>query len=225
MKLKCLFSFDELIGLIFKVYFPILLLLIFVKVISSKNLIAIEFFIKDPGSILILQTGTSPINVNNNFVPFMGAISQVGIFFWSISISLCFFCSTIISRKTSASNKLASFLNFFGFITLILLLDDLFMLHESVFPWLLKIPEKLTFLSYGLLIIWGTIKFKTVIIKTEWIILLLSLFWFGGSIIVDLIPFFNYLGGSRLLIEDGLKLFGIISWFYYFLIVCVNSIK
>lgn len=199
------------------------MLLIFVTLISFHEKAAIGFFTKDPGAILTSQEFTASISYILS--PFVGIISQIGILCWSMTASLCIFCSAIIYQKKYISNNLAYFLRFFGFITLILLLDDLFLLHEFILPRFLKIPEKLTYLCYGSLVLWGLIRFKSVILQTEWIILLLSLLWFGCSIFIDLFPVLDYFKDLEYLLEDGFKLFGIVSWFYYFLTVCLKTIE
>ena len=222
-EIKTSFQDNLLTKLIFLIYIPTLILLIFVKLISFHEMVAIGFFTKDPGAVVTSQEFRGSINANLS--PFVGIISQIGILCWSMTASLCIFSSAIIYQKKYISNNLAYFLGFFGFVTSILLLDDLLLLHELILPLFFKIPEKLVYLCYVSLVIWGLIRFKTVILQTEWIILLLSFLWFGCSIFIDLFPFSSYFKDLEYLLEDGFKLFGIVSWFYYFLTVCLKTVK
>jgi hypothetical protein len=149
-------------------------------------------------------------------------LSQIGILFWCISVSLCLFCSVIIDREKSLLKKVAVFLRFFGLVTLVLLLDDLFLLHESIFPKLLKTSEEFIYLCYLVAILVGLFKFKTIVLHTQWLILLLSFIFFSFSLVIDFIPLFSFSVGLRILLEDGCKLFGIVNWFCYFGLVCLK---
>lgn len=223
MKLPIKFDTKILIQLIYKIYIPIVILLTLVALVGYYQDISVAVFTRDP-AVTVIESKISPF-IDPKYNPFLGIVSQVGVLFWCITASLCIFCSRIISQKNYLANSWTDFLRFFGFLTLILLLDDLFLLHESVIPELFKIPEKITYLGYMSLCIWGLIKFRQVILKTEWIILLLSFFWFFCSIITDSLPFLRSFYYIQYLLEDGFKLLGIVSWFYYFLRVCLQSLK
>ena len=222
-EIKTSFRDNLLTKLIFLIYIPTLILLVFVKLISFHEMVGITLFTQDPGAVATSQEFGG--SINENLSPFVGIISQIGILSWSMTASLCIFCSAIIYQKKDLSNNLAYFLGFFGFVTSILLLDDLLLLHELILPLLFKIPEEFVYLCYGSLIIWGLIRFKTVILQTEWIILLLSFLWFGCSIFIDSFSFYSYLKDLEYFLEDAFKLFGIVSWFYYFLTVCLKTVK
>jgi hypothetical protein len=107
------------------------------------------------------------------------------------------------------------------------LLDDLFLLHEEVFPYYLNIPEKLVFVGYGMIISLYLVKFRKIILKTEFLFLILAFGFLGLSVIIDLLPIATRLLGNQgeFLLEDGFKLMGIISWFTYFARVGVAQLK
>lgn len=107
-----------------------------------------------------------------------------------------------------------------GLISLILLLDDLFLFHEIVFPLYFKIPEKIVFLSYGLMVLGYITRFRKLIFETDFIFLLFAFCFFGLSIIIDILDL-----RVSALFEDGSKLFGIVSWFGYFARTCFQAIK
>ena len=221
------FNIQILKELFYRLYIPTFILFLIVVVVGYNNKIGIAVFTRDPAVIASDPQIVPLIDPLHN--PFIGVISQVGILFWCITASLSIFCSFILVEKKHRLITLSEFLKFFGFLTSFLLLDDLFMLHESVFPELFGIAEEVTYSCYGLLGIWGLIKFKKAILQTEWTILLISFFWFFCSIFTDLtanfITFSGILGHLQFLLEDGFKFLGIVSWFYYFLRVCLYSIK
>ena len=151
---------------------------------------------------------------------YAGFLSQIGIFFWSASATVCFFCVTVLPRHTDR-HHLKRFLLISGLLTLFLGLDDTFLLHESVFPYF-GIPEKFVFGSYGAFVLLYLFRFYPLILETEFVLMAIALFFFGVSIILDLLLpigiFRSYL------FEDGPKLIGIVSWLAYFLRVGKYSV-
>ena len=152
---------------------------------------------------------TRDINSVADLPFYIGFISQLGILFWSATVTLCLFSARILRKKSA----LREYLFFAGLITLMLCLDDLFLLHEEVFPFL-GVPEKEVYLVYLLVVTVWLLKYYKVILKTYYLILVLAFGFLGISLIIDIIP-------TQLidpyLIEDGLKFTGIVSWFVYFL--------
>ena len=53
------------------------------------------------------------------------------------------------------------------------MIDDCFMLHEDVLPGL-GIPQKVVFLFYGVLVLIYLVKFREIILKTPFILLLFA---------------------------------------------------
>jgi len=104
-------------------------------------------------------------------------------------------------------------------MSIVLALDDLFMLHEAIFPNSFGISERLILLTYGLLVISGIVKFRKMILQTEYLILIVVLGCFGLSFIVDGFQesIEVVLGQWRILVEDGFKLLGFVGWFGYLL--------
>lgn len=92
------------------------------------------------------------------------------------------------------------------------MLDDLFLLHENIFPRKLNIPEKFVYFVYGIIVLSYIVKFRKLILKTDFIFLFLAFGFFGASIIFDQVTTNKYLG----VLEDWFKLFGIVNWLAYF---------
>ena len=192
----------------FSVYILILLLLAAIKYLSVKQNIPIDHFLRDPVAVMEVH-------------PFTGIFSNIGILFWCSTAAICFYCSAVIKRKTG-DRKLSFFLFCAGIITSILLLDDMLMFHETVFPDFFHIPEKVIYLVYLSLILTFLIKFRNLILKTEFLYLFLAFCFFGSSIGLDMV---QHIIPRQFLFEDILKLFGIYNWFLYFAIVCFQNVK
>ncbi len=201
-----------------KLYTPIVILLFLVVFISFKTGIPIKKFTMDPAEI-------AEIN------PFMGAVSNIGILFWCASASICFFSFALL-QKTRIRGNFSAFFQFSGFITSILLLDDLFLFHERhhlnsreiIFPNSPApfIAENASYFSYIIIVLFYLIRFRKIIIKTDFVLLFLAFLFFGASIIIDSFPIPVF---DIDLFEDVFKLFGIVSWFGYFVIVCFQVVK
>ncbi|WP_210437036.1 hypothetical protein [Oxynema aestuarii] len=149
-----------------------------------------------------------------------GLLSQIGIFFWSGASGICLLSYKVVSNFTG-SDRVKQFFLISAIFTLMLGIDDAFLLHEDMFP-AIGIPEKFVLLSYVLFLCFYLVKFIRVILQTEYLLLVTPLFFFGLSIFIDLLSrlrpdFFGIHDDIRLLLEDGTKLVGIVSWFIYFL--------
>lgn len=183
----------------------IVILLSSIALLSLHTGIPLEKFTQDPAAV----TGVNP---------FTGVVSNTGILFWCISASVCLFAFfNIVERRNNKVNDDTLFLLFFGLTTLILLLDDLFLIHESIAPVLLNISEKQIYVCYGMIVLFGIVRFKKIILQTEWIILSLSFSFFALSLAIDI--FGNSLDFSKsVFLEDSFKLLGIVSWVCYFVL-------
>lgn len=115
------------------------------------------------------------------------------------------------------------FILFGGLLSFILLIDDLFMLHEKVYPYHLGIDQNLVFLSYGFIFITYLVSFRKSIRKTNHNYLSFAAFFFAVTILIDILPL-NHLLPMYYLCEDGPKFLGIVSWFGYQLSVCFNEV-
>jgi hypothetical protein len=151
---------------------------------------------------------------------YIGAFSIVGILFWFSSTAICLFSATLVSPRKQRS--LRQFLLVSGLFTLLLVLDDLFLLHEEVFPKYVGIPERVVEASYGILMLLYLLKFRAVIFKTEFLLFGLALGLFGFSLGLDVLPQDIYF---RHLLEDGSKFAGIVTWLAYFARVSYSGIK
>jgi hypothetical protein len=159
-----------------------------------------------------------PVSLLNGY-PFTGIISNIGILFWCSTSAVCLFSSAIHKQRKSA--EISVFLLFSGLLTMLLLLDDLFMFHNAIFPRYLAIPKKMVYLGYFLLMTMYFIKFGKLILKTEYTILYIACGFFALSIICDIFLPRNSL---EFLVEDGFKLFGIVTWFIFFTRTCFTEV-
>lgn len=139
---------------------------------------------------------------------YVGLLSQIGIFLWSAAAAICLFSANGLSH--TGNLKVKPFLIVSGLMTLVLGLDDAFLIHEEVMPHFFGVPPEAVFVSYALLILLFLVVFNSVILKTEYVLLVMALICFGASVASDVFESPGYL------FEDGAKLVGIVSWLAYF---------
>lgn len=192
------------------VYLPFILILMFLRI---QNKIPIRTLVIDVFTIAKIPAYT-------------GLISNIGLLIWCVALTTCFLSSAIIKQKSN-SPEMHKFLFYSGCLSSLLLLDDLFLLHERFFQTYFHIPEKITFGIYGIFLIYCLIRFRKIIWKTEFTFLVLAIVFFGVSLLIDIFVenYLNITGDPNFsLLEEGSKLLGIFSWCNYLVKVSFNKI-
>lgn len=159
---------------------------------------------------------------------YVGLVSNFGVALWVSTASVCLFGAWLLHRDLRTLPE-AQFLLGAGLISAVLGFDDLYLMHEEVLPERLHIPEPVVFAAYGALVLGFLFRFRKPILRSEFALLLLAFGFFAFSIFVDVVipeEEFEIVGdlAGRHLIEDGFKLFGIVSWTAYFWRVAVRMV-
>lgn len=147
---------------------------------------------------------------------YLGFFSHFGILFWCGTAILCFY-TRIILRNTSTDSEQLKFLFYSGLLTSLLLFDDLFLLHEDVFPEFLNLNKATVYLVYVNIIILYLLLFRREILNSEFIILMVASMLIAISQFVDMLPMPI---PEDSFLEDAVKLFGIVTWFIYYARYC-----
>jgi len=178
---------------------PAVLALAAIALVRKHTGIPLRYFMEDPASI--------------THTPFYtGIFSNIGIVLWCASAAICFFCSAILFKGRGDKNQRTFFLCS-GLMISVLLLDDLFMLHERILPDYLAVPQNLVQASYGLMALLYLRRFWRILFSAEHLILFTAFGCLGFSAFCDVIPFRV---PGHLLFEEGSKLLGIASFLIYF---------
>jgi hypothetical protein len=141
--------------------------------------IELDHFTQDPASIM-----DTPF--------YLGFFSYIGILFWCAAATLCFFTRILLHDEDPAQKRKRQFLLYSGLVSSLLMFDDLFLMHEVVFPEYFMIPKNVV---SGLL---------------------------GISQFVDSLPMPI---PEDSFLEDAVKLFGIVTWFAYYMRFCVQMVR
>ena len=166
---------------------------------------------------------------------YIGLFSHIGNLLWCATAAICLFAASLFRTERLVKGKqLFFFLLLSGLFSGQLLLDDLFLLHEKFSRVLFgssetpistasqNLAELLVFAIYGLATLIFITKFKSLILRSTYLFLLLAIVFFGLSILVDMSG--NLLPENDA-IEESFKLLGIFSWFIYFLVFCTDNLR
>jgi hypothetical protein len=195
-RFRCVIYTD--LSVLVKLWTPILILWSSAVVVSWSTDISLSTLTRDPVAVL-------------GGHPFVGFFSNLGVLLWCASASVCLFSFAILRQRRN-NQSFSSFFLLFGCFTFVLLLDDLFLIHEVLAPSL-YIPEKIILTCYFVLLFTLLNHFKKIINRTRRLMLIAAFFCFVASIFLDLILVSGVING---LFEDMFKLLGIVSWLGYF---------
>jgi len=155
---------------------------------------------------------------------YTGALSNSAIALLLVGSGIALFASGLLPSEASRSRK--GLLVALPLVVILVALDDLFMLHEAVFPRV-GISSVMSFAIYGvaLLVVLGMWR-EVIIGSTDWIFLVLSAVALGFSVAIDVVleerlfslPF------SGELIEDPAKILGMVFMSYYLVVTARQAV-
>jgi hypothetical protein len=208
--LKRLLKKESIITLL-KIYIPGILFLGLMGLYSLLN----DFHFNDLSEDAI-QTMNAP--------RYLGLLARVDVVLMCAIAAILLFASRLASVMQK-SKEVTLFLLFGGLFTLLLMCDDFFMFHDWVFRDIIPIPENLIFAFYALSGVSFLIFFRHLILKTDYVILLIGFGLLGVSVIVDASIVFGFNWKYESVLEDGAKFLGMFSWFAYFLMSSYDLIR
>ncbi len=152
---------------------------------------------------------------------YAGAVSYVGILGWAAASSICLFAATVLTGRAGSGR---AFLVRAGAVSVLLGIDDLWELHERVLPAIafrlfgvatgdaevlaLAAIAAVVLLHLGLSL--GTIR------RTQWWLLAFAVVCFGVMLATDVAVATKPDDSIVVhLLEDGMKLVGILAWLAY----------
>lgn len=152
---------------------------------------------------------------------YVGVLSTAGVILWTAATSICFFGAFLLFGVKPA-RRTALFLLSSAGVSLMLTLDDAFLLHERVFPTFLDVPERLVYLAYLLVISAYFVSFLSRILRTDYFILALAVLFLGLSLTVEALFSRSNL---QTFAEDCLKFTGIVFWAAYYVRTTFMSVR
>lgn len=155
-----------------------------------------------------------------NFPPYIGLLANWVGLLWMATATICLF-TTLVLKNNNIPFQKYKFLFISGVLSFVLTIDDLFVLHDRVFPSIFHIPEPFFYLMYILVLITYIIYFRKQILQYDYLLFIAAFFLFGISREVFIrIPYFL----ESMTANDMLKYFGVIFWLAYFYRACAQEI-
>lgn len=160
-----------------------------------------------------------------------GLFSNMSAFLWCAAMTTCFFAANFLAGRQR------QFLFASGVLSLILLVDDFYMIHEFVFPNYLGISQNMVFLILIILFLIYAFRFRDNLLDTPYLQLILALGFLGSAAIMDnqtflsiisqIFPFLsqNTIIGVIGAVEEGVEILGIIGWAAYYIQVSARSVQ
>jgi hypothetical protein len=155
---------------------------------------------------------------------YTGALSNSAIALLLVGAGIGLFAATLLPDSESRSRK--GLLVALSLVVIVVAADDLFMLHEAVFP-LVGIGSVASFAIYGIALLAVLWTWRRVIVgSTDWIFLALSALALGFSVAIDVVleeQLFT-LPISGELIEDPAKILGMVFMSYYLVVTSRQAV-
>jgi hypothetical protein len=177
-------------------YLPILALLLLVAIAATSPRIALSSLTRDMAAIAQVH-------------PLIGVVSNVAVLLWCAAAAICLFSASLLRQRGLRAE--ARFLMWGGLMTVVLLVDDLFMIHEYIAPIHLHVNEKVILAGDAIAAGVYLLIHRRLILSANYQLLAAAMVLFTASMAVD----FADGQGWWNLAEDGFKVLGIASWLGY----------
>jgi hypothetical protein len=198
-----IFTPKKILRYIFFVCIPALLFYSFSLLCLSSLGYGIIEILRDPAQ----QSGQSS---------FLGFLSSIGVWLWISSVAICFFSA--LNYKSKANDRHKELLFLVGILSMILAIDDFFMLHDRY------VNEHFCFLAYAFFAGTILVRHYKKIIEIDGFSFLLAGLLLALSILIDLIQGHIPLKYAYTqVIEEGFKFVGAATWLYFS--YCIASIS
>ena len=152
--------------------------------------------------------------------PLAGVLSNLGILLWCAAASVCLF--TALTLRGSIPQDEYNFLLSTFLLSAYLMFDDFFLFHEDLATRYLNLNEYIVFGGLGIAVVAYLVKFRRLILRSNYIVLFLALGFLAISAVIDkaICPMFLEIGHWEIFLEDGAKWLGIASWCSYCWFTC-----
>ena len=152
----------------------------------------------------------------------IGVFSNIGVLLWWTTVAVTGL-TWLVLRRSDDRSEFSRMCGCAALLTAFLALDDLFLLHDYVFPELVHIPEGLV-----LVVILGSVaaylwRFRVVLLSSSnRLVLAAALLLLCASVAAD-----AFSGGPQghETFEDGFKIAGIATWLFYFVSLCLRHVR
>ena len=147
---------------------------------------------------------------------YLGFVSNVGAMLWASAASVFLFGFRVHRSSSGGDSEWGRFLLYSGVFVGVLGSDDLFMLHDQVFPDYLSVDQSLVIATYAVLALLYAMRFASLIAQTAYPVLIAAMGLLAVSVTLDqLSDNFSMSFRGEPFCEDAAKLLGIGAWLSY----------
>jgi hypothetical protein len=151
---------------------------------------------------------------------YLGLLSQLGALLWCTTAAITLF-SSLLAHEAKRHASAIGFLRMIGILTILLLIDDLLMIHEVILPQYLHLASESLYLAYGVYMCWLLVQFRHFIfVYTAYPVLIVAGICFAVSLAID-----TELILGKTATEDLFKIFGIITYCYYGVLTSAGVVR
>ncbi len=146
---------------------------------------------------------------------YAGLISNLGAIGWTVAVAAAA-GAAFVARVGGRPRATISFLRGGALLGAMLLIDDLFQVHQRLLPREVGLSKPIVLLIELVLALGWAISSYPELKRTRWHLLVMA----GGAFVVSLVVDQLVSGpesGSRMLVEDGAKFLGVLAWALYFI--------
>lgn len=139
---------------------------------------------------------------------FLGFLSNIGIWLWISSTAISFF--SVLTYDFAASDRRKKLLVLVGMLSMILAIDDFFMIHDRY------VNQNICYLVYAFFAVILLVRYYKEIIEIDGFSFLLAGLLLALSILTDLIQDYlplHYIHSQAF--EEGFKFIGAATWLYF----------
>ena len=148
-------------------------------------------------------------------------LSNWSVILWITTAVICLFGAVILKKQNTPKDTLR-FIIGSGLLSLFLGIDDLYRLHDKIFPRMFHAPESFFYLLYFFTFLIYLMFFTTQILKYDYLLFGAAFFLLVISRrIAVIIPFFD----QFMTTGDMLKYFGIVFWLAFFYRTVLHEIN
>lgn len=153
--------------------------------------------------------------------PDIGLVSNLGIVVWSVAAGVAFFVAVLLFGIRQQPGHVVKFFATTGALTIILAVDDLFLLHEEVLVGI-GISEMATLIAYGAAALGYFFIFRLQIYKSYFLVALAAAVFFAASLFLDRVfPIAPWAG----FFEDSAKFIGIWLWAAFIFSAGISAVR
>jgi hypothetical protein len=148
-------------------------------------------------------------------------LSNWGVILWVVTATICLFSAALLKLQKATDGRF-KFLLVSGLFSLLLGLDDLYLLHDRLLPRIFHMPEIFFYLLYFFAFVAYLVYFIPQILKYDYLLFLAAFLFFVISrqffVRIPYLSEFNTTG-------DMLKYFGIVFWLAFFYRTALHEVN